>query len=60
MNWLVAYRLELPPELARLHNVFHVSMLRRYRYDESHILSVQDVQVQEDLSYYEEPKAILA
>ena len=57
---LVAYRLALPPELAKLHNVFHVSMLRRYRYDESHILSVQDVQVQVDLSYDEEPKAIMA
>ena len=29
----VAYRLALPPELAKLHNVFHVSMLRRYRSD---------------------------
>ena len=56
----VAYRLALPPELAKLHNVFHVSMLRRYRSDESHILPVQDVQVQEDLSYDEEPKTILA
>ena len=27
----VAYRLALPPELAKLHDVFHVSMLRRYR-----------------------------
>ena len=27
----IAYRLALPPELAKLHNVFHVSMLRRYR-----------------------------
>ena len=60
MNWLMAYCLALPPELARLHNMFHVSVLRRYRYDESHMLSVQDVQVQEDFSYYEEPKAILA
>ena len=36
----VAYRLALPPELAKLHNVFHVSMLRRYRSDESHLLLV--------------------
>ena len=56
----VAYRLALPPELAKLHNVFHVSMLWRYRSDESHILPVQEIQVQEDLSYDEEPKAILA
>ena len=56
----MAYRLTLPPELAKLHNVLHVSMFRRYRSDESHILPVQDVQVQADLSYDEEPKAILA
>ena len=42
---LVAYRLALPSELAKLHNVFHVSMLRKYRYDESHTLPLQDVQV---------------
>ena len=55
----MAYRLALPPELAKLHNVFHVSMLR-YCSDELHILQMQDVQVQADLSYDEEPKAIMA
>ena len=35
-------------------------MLRSYRLDESHILLVQDVQVQSDFSYDKEPKAILA
>ena len=49
----------LPPELAKLHDVFHVSMLRRYRYDPSHILPVQDIQVEEDFTFDEEPKAIL-
>ena len=39
----VAYCLALPLELSKLHNVFHVSMLRRYHFDESHILPVQDV-----------------
>ena len=56
----VAYQLALPPELDKLHDVFHVSMLRRYRSYESHILPVQEIQVQEDFSYDEEPKAILA
>ena len=56
----VAYRLDLPPKLTELHDVFVVSMLRRYRSDESHILLVQDVQVQSNFSYDEEPKAILA
>ena len=27
----MAYRLALPPDLEKIHNVFHVSMLRRYR-----------------------------
>ena len=57
---LVAYRLALPPELAKLHDVFHVLMLRRYCSDQSYILPVQEIQAQEDLSYDEEPKAIMA
>ena len=56
----MAYRLALPLELAKFHDVFHVSMLRKYRSDESHILTVQEVQVQQDFSYDEEPKAIMA
>ena len=56
---LVAYRLALPLELAKLQDVFHVSMLRRYRSDTLHILQVQDIQVQEDFTFDEESKAIL-
>ena len=55
----VAFRLALPPELAKLHDVFHVSMLRKYRSDVLHKLPVQEVQVHADFSYDEEPKAIL-
>ena len=46
-------------ELAKLHNVFYVLMLRRYRSDQLHILQVQDIQVQPDFTFDEEPKAIL-
>ena len=35
---LVAYRLKLPPELSRIHDTFHVSMLRKYIPDPSHVL----------------------
>ena len=56
---LVAYRLALPPDLANLHNVFYVSILRKYRSDESHILLVQDIQVQSDFTFDEVPKYIL-
>ena len=45
----MAYRLVLPLESAKLHDVFHVSKLRRYRSDKSHILPVKEIQVQEDL-----------
>ncbi|KAG8472896.1 hypothetical protein CXB51_034783 [Gossypium anomalum] len=56
----VAYRLILPPDLEKIHNVFHVSMLRRYRSDPSHILNPLEVEIQPDLSYEEEPVRILA
>ena len=56
----VVYQLALPPELPKLHDVFHVSMLRKYCYDGSYILQVQEVQVPADFSYDEEPKVILA
>ena len=49
-----------PSRVAKLYDVFHVSMLRRYRSDESHILPMKEVQVHQDYSYDEEPKAILA
>ncbi|KAG8485758.1 hypothetical protein CXB51_019146 [Gossypium anomalum] len=56
----VAYRLILPLELEKIHNVFHVSMLRRYRSDPSHIISPSEIEIQCDLSYEEEPIRILA
>ena len=36
----VAYKLVLPPEIDKIHNVFHVSILRIYRFDPSHVLPV--------------------
>ena len=55
----VAYRVILPPELARIHGVFHVSMLRRYIPDPSHVLRDQPVELREDLTYEEIPVQIL-
>ncbi|KAJ8750147.1 hypothetical protein K2173_014062 [Erythroxylum novogranatense] len=55
----LAYRLALPPELSQIHNVFHVSMLRRYRSDPSHIIQTSEVQLRDDLSYEEIPVEIL-
>ena len=47
----VAYELELPPEMSAIHNVFHVSMLKKYMGDADQVIEPQTVQVQEDLSY---------
>ena len=56
----VAYRLALPPDLSKIHNVFHVSMLRRYRSDPTHVIQAEKIEIQSDLSYEEEPVEILA
>ncbi|CAN6691577.1 unnamed protein product [Malus baccata var. baccata] len=55
----VAYRLELPPELSLVHNVFHVSMLRHYISDPSHVIPPQPIEINPDLTYNEEPVTIL-
>ena len=55
----LAYKLALPPELARIHNVFHVSMLRQYRSDPSYVIKDLDVEISDDLSYVEEPVRIV-
>ena len=56
----VAYRLALPPKLEKIHNVFHVSMLRRYRSDLSHIVTSETNELRPNLTYEEEPVDILA
>ncbi|XP_068332837.1 uncharacterized protein [Pyrus communis] len=55
----VAYRLELPPELLRVHDVFHVSMLRHYVSDSLHVIPLQPLEINPDLTYDEEPVTIL-
>ncbi|KAA3484780.1 DNA/RNA polymerases superfamily protein [Gossypium australe] len=56
----VAYRLALPSELEKIHNVFHVSMLRQYRSNPSYVISPVDVEIQTDLTYSKKPIRILA
>ncbi|XP_070056777.1 uncharacterized protein [Nicotiana tomentosiformis] len=55
----VAYRLALPPSLSGVYPVFHISMLRKYHKDKSHILDFSTVQLDGNLVYEEEPVAIL-
>ena len=55
----VAYRLALPPSLEKVHNVFHVSLLRKYVADPSHVLNYEPLELSQDLTYMEKPVQIL-
>ncbi|XP_016704117.1 uncharacterized protein [Gossypium hirsutum] len=56
----VAYHLQFLPKLERIHDAFHVSMLRKYQSDPSHVVSVEEIEVQSNLTYDEELVEILA
>ncbi|KAA0045415.1 DNA/RNA polymerases superfamily protein [Cucumis melo var. makuwa] len=56
----MAYRLALPPPLFTVHDVFHVSMLRKYVTDPSHVVDYEPLEIDENLSYAEKPVEILA
>jgi hypothetical protein len=45
--------------LDRIHNVFHVSQLRRYIRDDSHIVDHSEIELQPDLSFEEQPVAVI-
>ena len=48
---VVDYRLALPPSLSTVHNVFYVSMLRKYIPETSHVLIYEALQVNQDQTY---------
>ncbi|TYK03209.1 pol protein [Cucumis melo var. makuwa] len=56
----VAYRLALPPSLSTVNDVFHVSMLRKYVPDPSHVVDYEPLEIDENLSYTEQPVEVLA
>ena len=47
----MAYQIALHLSLSNLHNVFHVSQLRKYIHDPSHVVELNDVQAKENLTY---------
>lgn len=50
---VVTNHFALLPELSHMHNMFHDSMLRKYRYDPNAVLQWYNVPIQEDMSYEE-------
>ncbi|XP_073222364.1 uncharacterized protein [Cicer arietinum] len=47
----VAYQIALPPSLSNLHSFFHVSQLRNYIFDPSHVIESNKVQIKENLTF---------
>ncbi|WVZ85351.1 hypothetical protein U9M48_032290 [Paspalum notatum var. saurae] len=55
----VAYRPELPPHLAAVHDVFHVSQLKKCLRVPEEVIDTSQIQIQPDLTYQEQPIKIL-
>ncbi|GKC63101.1 putative reverse transcriptase domain-containing protein, partial [Tanacetum coccineum] len=52
---LVAYKLELPEELSNVHNTFHVSNLKKCLSDESLVIPMKELRLDDKLNFVEEP-----
>ena len=55
----VSYRLDLPPHLSDIHNVFHASMLKKYEPNPSQVVMWTEIPLGEDLTYEEQLVIIL-
>jgi hypothetical protein len=55
----VSYQLELPPNLSLVHDVFHVSQLKKCLKDPGRAVDHETIDLREDLSYQEHPIRIL-
>ncbi|GKA23657.1 putative reverse transcriptase domain-containing protein [Tanacetum coccineum] len=55
----VAYRLELPDQLCRVHSTFHVSNLKKCYANEPLVISLDEIQIDDKLNFIEEPIEIM-
>ncbi|GKA10359.1 putative reverse transcriptase domain-containing protein [Tanacetum coccineum] len=55
----VAYKLELPQQLSRVHNTFHVSNLKKCLSDESLVIPLEELRVDDKLHFVEEPVEVM-
>nr|GEZ98269.1 reverse transcriptase domain-containing protein [Tanacetum cinerariifolium] len=54
-----AYKLELPEELINVHNPFHISNLKKYLSDESLIIPMKELRLDDKLNFVEEPVEVM-
>nr|GEV34514.1 putative reverse transcriptase domain-containing protein [Tanacetum cinerariifolium] len=55
----IAYRLELPEQLSRVHSMFHISKLKKCMADESFAIPLDEIQVDDKLNFIKEPVEIM-
>ena len=55
----IPYKVALSPSPSKIHNAFHVSTLRKYIYDPSHVMELEPIQISEDMTYEEVPIQIV-
>ncbi|GJS33756.1 putative reverse transcriptase domain-containing protein, partial [Tanacetum coccineum] len=55
----IAYKLELPQELSRVHNTFHVSNLKKCYSDDPLVIPLEGLQVDDKLHFVEEPMEVM-
>ena len=55
----VAYRVELPPHLSAIHNIFHVSQIKKCLRVPTEAVNMEDLQIETDLVYPDHPVRIV-
>ncbi|GKA88460.1 hypothetical protein Tco_0810224 [Tanacetum coccineum] len=55
----LAYRLELPQELSRVHNLFHVCNLKKCLSNDTLVIPLEEIQLDDKLNFVEEPVEIM-
>ncbi|GKE32726.1 hypothetical protein Tco_1452048 [Tanacetum coccineum] len=55
----VAYKLELPKELSNVHNTFHISNQKKCLSDESYVIPMKELRLDDKLNFVEDPVEIM-
>ncbi|GKF65414.1 hypothetical protein Tco_0191931, partial [Tanacetum coccineum] len=55
----VSYQLELPEQLSRVHSTFHVSNLKKCLSDETLVIPLDEIQIDDKLHFIKEPVEIM-